>query len=160
MKKIILTVIMLVFFSGMNYSQRGKWKNEELKGRFEQLEKIKLIETLEMDEETTLRFFSRKAEHKKVQEKVQLQIENKINELELIFKSGKVTTNEEMKHKIDEINSMEIQLEKNRAEFISSLSDILSYDQIAKLVIFERNFKDEIRKLIFKERKPKIEQEQ
>ena len=159
MKSIYLILVMLLLFSGINYSQRGKWHDEELKGKFEQLEKIKLIETLGMDEETTLRFFSRKAEHQKMQEEIQQQIQNKIDQLEVVFKSGRVATIDEIKTAINDINSMQIQVEKNRADFINSLSDILSYEQIAKLVIFERRFRDEIRKLIFKERKPPIDQE-
>jgi hypothetical protein len=159
MKSIYLMLVMSLLFSGINYSQRGKWHDEKLKGKFEQLEKIKLIETLGMDEETTLRFFSRKAEYQKMQEEIQQQIQSKIDQLELIFKSGRAATTEEIKTSVNDINAMQIQLEKNRAEFINSLTDILSYDQIAKLVIFERRFRDEIRNLIFKERKPIMEQE-
>lgn len=159
MKTIYLAVMILLFFSGINFSQRGKWQDEELKGKFEQLEKIKLIETLEMDEETTLRFFARKSEHQKMQQDIQEEIGMIIEQLEVIFKSGRVATIEEIKSSINEINALQIQLEKNRADFINSLSDILSYEQIAKLIIFERRFKDEIRKMIFKERKPPIEHE-
>ena len=159
MKSIYFALTFLVLFSGIMYSQRGKWHDEELKGKFEQLEKIKLIETLEMDEETTLRFFSRKSEHQKVQESLHQQIDEKIQQLETIFKSGRVATNDELKSLINDVNSMQMQLEKNRTDFINSLSDILTYDQIAKLVIFEKRFREEIRKLIFKERKPRMEQE-
>ena len=154
MKTIYYTLTLLFFISGIIIPQRGKWQDEEMRAKFEQLEKIKLIETLEMDEETTLRFFARKSEHQKQQEEIQEKIKENINNLEVIFKSGRVATIEEIKTSINEINSMQLQVEQNRADFINSLSDILSYEQIAKLLIFERNFKDEIRKLIMKERRP------
>jgi len=154
MKTIYYTLTLLFFISGIIIPQRGKWQDEEMRAKFEQLEKIKLIETLEMDEETTLRFFARKSEHQKQQEEIQEKIKENINNLEVIFKSGRVATVDEIKSNINEINTLSNQLEKNRTDFINSLSDILSYEQIAKLLIFERNFKDEIRKLIMKERRP------
>jgi hypothetical protein len=143
-----------IFFSGIIIPQKGRWQDEELRGKFEQLEKIKLIETLEMNEETTLRFFARKAEHQKQQEELQQKIDKKMEDLDVIFKSGRVATIDEIKSDINEISSLQTQVEKNRKDFIDSLPDILSYEQIAKLIIFERRFKDEIRRLIMKERRP------
>jgi len=161
MKTTIIILISSFVFSGLLYSQREKWRDEEMRGKFEQLEKIKLIEALEMNEETTLRFFARKTEHQKQQEEIQQNIDKKIDALEIIFKSGRVATIDELKSNINEINTLRSELEKNRTDFINSLSDILSYDQIAKLIIFERNFRDQIRQLIMKDRKPPppVEQE-
>jgi preprotein translocase subunit YajC len=160
MKTAYLLLIISFVFSGLSYSQRDKWRNDEMKGKFEQLEKIKLIEALGMNEDTTLRFFARKSEQQKQQEEIQQKIDEKIDNLEIIFKSGRVATVDELKSNINEINTLRNELEKNRTDFINSLSDILSYDQIAKLIIFERNFRDQIRQLIMKDRKtPPIEHE-
>jgi hypothetical protein len=112
-----------------------------------------------MDEETTLRFFARKSEHEKEQEEIQKQIKFTIEDLNVIFKSGRVATIEELKSKIDKINNLHSQLNDNRTAFINSLSDILSYEQIAKLLIFERKFRDEVRRLIIKDRKSPVKQE-
>jgi hypothetical protein len=150
---------MLLFLPNSIFSQREKWREDEMRAKFEQLEKIKLIETLEMNEETTLRFFSRKSEHQKQQDEIQDKIREKIDNLEVIFKSGRVATVDELKKNISEINALQSELEKNRIEFINSLSDILSYEQIAKLLIFERKFRDEIRRLIIKDRKPPLDRE-
>ena len=159
MRNTYLILIMLLFLPNSIFSQREKWRDDEMRAKFEQLEKIKLIETLEMNEETTLRFFSRKSEHQKQQDEIQDKIREKIDNLEVIFKSGRVATVDELKKNISEINALQSELEKNRIEFINSLSDILSYEQIAKLLIFERKFRDEIRRLIIKDRKPPLERE-
>ena len=146
---------MILFFTAVNlFSQREKWRDEEMRGKLEQLEKIKLIESLEMDEETTLRFFSRKLEHQKEQDEIQNKIRENIENLEVIFKSGRVATVDELKKSINDINNLHSELDKNRKEFINSLPEILSYEQIAKLLVFERKFRDEIRRLIVKDRKP------
>ena len=152
-------IIIVLFFSSIIFAQKGRWQDEEAREKFEQLEKIKLIETLELDEETTLRFFARRTEHRKQQEEIQFKIQQKIENLDVIFKSGRAVTEEEIKSNIAEINSLQLQLEKNRVEFTNSLSDIMSYEQIAKLIIFEKQFRNEVRKLIMKERRPPIDQE-
>ena len=159
MKTTYLILTILIIFSGSIYSQREKWRDDEMREKFEQLEKIKLIETLEMNEETTLRFFARKSEHQKQQDEIQDKLSEKIDKLEVIFKSGRVATVDELKKNINEINALHSELEKNRADFINSLSDVLSYEQIAKLLIFERSFRDEIRRLIIKDRKPPMDRE-
>ncbi|MCW8813556.1 MAG: hypothetical protein OQK65_08500 [Chlorobium sp.] len=154
MKTAYIIILISFLFAGSLYSQRDKWRDDDMRGKFEQLEKIKLIETLQMNEETTLRFFARKSEHQKQQDEIQQKIDEKIDDLDLIFKSGRVATVDELKSNINEINVLHSELDKNRIDFINSLSDILSYDQIAKLIIFERNFRDQIRKLIMKDRRP------
>ncbi|MCW8961103.1 MAG: hypothetical protein OQK29_06030 [Ignavibacteriaceae bacterium] len=154
MKTTYIIIFISFLFAGSLYSQRDKWRDDDMRGKFEQLEKIKLIETLQMNEETTLRFFARKSEHQKQQDEIQQKIDEKIDDLDLIFKSGRVATVDELKSNINEINVLHSELDKNRIDFINSLSDILSYDQIAKLIIFERNFRDQIRKLIMKDRRP------
>lgn len=159
MKIIISTFLLFTCFSGLALAQPEGWRKGEMKDRFDQLEKIKLIETLEMDEETTLRFFARKSEHENEQEQFQDEIRSNIEDLDVIFKSGRVATVEEIKFKIDRINEMHTQLAANRTAFINSLSDILSYEQIARLLIFERKFREEIRRLIMKDHKPPRDRE-
>ena len=159
MKNIKLVLLILLLSSTALIAQKGKWQDEEARKKFEQLEKIKIIETLEMDEETTLRFFSRQSEHKKQQDEIQDEIRTKIDDLDETLKSGRVATNEEIKTSINEINSLQLQLDKNRVDFINSLSDILSYEQIAKLIIFEKRFRNELRKLLIRERRPPMDPE-
>jgi hypothetical protein len=159
MKYLSFAVVLLFFLSSILIAQKGKWQDEEAREKFEQLEKIKLIETLELDEETTLRFFARRAEHRKQQDEIQFNIQQKIDNLDLILKSGDAVSDEEIKSNITEINTFQLQFEKNRTEFINSLSDIMSYEQIAKLIIFEKQFRNEVRKLIMRERRPPKVQE-
>lgn len=159
MKVFSLFIICVLLVSVELFPQKGKWRDEEMRERFEELEKIKLIETLQMDEETTLRFFARRSEHKLEQKEIQETTNNIIDELELIFKSGRAVTDEEIQLKIDEINLLQLQFENNRIEFINSLYDILTVNQVAKLIIFEKRFRNEVRRMIMRDRKPPINQE-
>jgi hypothetical protein len=119
-----------------------------------QLEKIKLIEVMNMDEETTLRFFSRRAEFQKEHEEMRDNIDGKIDLLEATLKSARVVTEVELQTMINEIIELHQAFENKRAEFIKSLNDILSTDQIARYVVFEKRFKDELRRLLLHKRKP------
>jgi len=157
MKLKLIILLIITLFASKLFSQPGRWQDDEMRGKFEQLEKIKLIEALGMNEETTLRFFARRTEHQKQQQQIQDQIDQKIEDMDVIFKSGRAATVDELKKDINEITTMQTQLEKNRADFINSLSDILTYDQIAKLLIFERKFREEVKRLIMKDRKPPMD---
>ena len=159
MRALTLITLTALFFSTNLFAQKGKWQDEDLRAKFEELEKIKLIETLQMDEETTLRFFARRSEHKSQQDKIQDNIKINIDDLDAMLKSGRAITTEELKTKINDINNLQLQFEKNRIDFINSLSDILSYEQIAQLIIFEKQFRNEIRKLIMRDRRPLHDQE-
>jgi hypothetical protein len=159
MKSMNYILFIIFLFSTFIIAQKGKWQDEEAREKFEQLEKIKLIETLGMDEETTLRFFARRSEHRKLQDETQEKIQQKIDNLDGMVKSGKVASVEDLKTSINEINNLQLQFDKSRVDFVNSLSDILSYEQIAKLVIFEKRFRNELRKLLIKERRPPEDQE-
>ena len=154
MKALISIITITFFFSSGLFAQKGKWQDEEMRAKFEELEKIKLIEVLQMDEETTLRFFARQSEHKKQQDEIQDKIRENTDNMEALLNSEKNASNEELKSKIEEINKLQLQLEKNRVDFINSLPDILSYEQIAQLIIFEKRFRNEVRKMIMRDRRP------
>jgi len=159
MKTLSLFIICVLLVSVELFPQKGKWRDEEMRERFEELEKIKLIESLQLDEETTLRFFARQSAHKSEQKEIQENIRTNIDELDLIFKSGRVVTDAEIQLKIDEINTFQLQIETNRIEFINSLYDILTVEQVAQLIIFEKRFRNEVRRMIMRDRKPPINQE-
>lgn len=154
MKLIFRIVLVSLIVSSGLYAQKGKMHDEEMRAKFEELEKIKLIEALHMNEETTLRFFARQTEHKEEQKAIMEELKAITDELDYILKSEKPAASEDLKSKINELNDLEFQLEVNRAEFINSLSDILTYEQIAQLIIFERSFRNEVRKMLMKERRP------
>ena len=154
MKKLIPLLLIIVLFSTTLNAQRNHDGKHKVPERIMQLEKIKLIETLEMDEETTLKFFARKSEFDREVEEIQKAIDEKLDRMEQLVNSDNLQ-DEEFKTALDELNLMHTKLVENKTNFIKSLNDILSYQQIAKLVLFERKFREELRRAIFKDRKKK-----
>jgi len=128
-----------------------KMKNRE---KLEQLEKIKLIESLDMDEDTSIRFFARRNESKREIQELEKKIEDIIFELEKSFNTEDKNQNEKQKQLISEMLKNRDSIELKRNQFINSLDDILSTEQVAKLIVFEKRFRDEIRNVLF-DRKPR-----
>ena len=154
MKKLVTLSIIIVLVSTTINAQRNQDRKHKVPERIMQLEKIKLIETLEMDEETTLKFFARKSESDREVEEIQKAIDEKLDMMEQLVNSDN-SLDEEFRTGLDELNFMHQKLVENKTNFIKSLNDILSYQQIAKLVLFERKFREELRRAIFKDRKKK-----
>jgi len=150
MKKLIfLVILMAVITAGTEAQNRNRMRAH---GKIEQLEKIKLIEILGMDEETSVRFFTRHAEFKKVLGENQTRCEKQIDVLNDLVNSGNQTNSTEYKKQLNEFWKLETELLNERKKFYDSLSGLLSDEQVAKLIVFEKQFRDEIRNILMRER--------
>jgi len=151
--KMKILLMLLVLFAGkINFAQENfPFIPSDPKGKLAQLEKVKLIETLKMDEETTLRFFARRTEFLDKIQSLNKNSMDLIDKLEKSFGENKLTKSE-YKNLIKEFNNNDEQMFKEKMNFINSLDDILSEEQIAKMIVFEKKFKEEIRKILAKGR--------
>jgi hypothetical protein len=153
MKKIILLIIYILLLTGISYSQGGGEKHREIREKIEQLEKIKLIETLKMDEQTTLKFFARRT---KFMDKIK-ELNN--NQDDMIAKLGDAIESKDKddsyyQSMIDKYFDYEQKISEAKKSFMNSLTDILSEEQIAKLIVFQKKFRDEIKDILFKRGNP------
>ncbi len=158
MKKNMLIICLLLIVPVLNYGQiRHKPPHRLWKGwaKVEQLEKLKLLEILDLDEETSIRFFARKNKHHKQQKRFIEQKDSLINVLNEIVETGKGENKNRILQVVNEINNIDIKLAENKKKFINSLTSLLSAEQIAKLVIFDSKFRREIADFIIKKRRRK-----
>ena len=148
--KTFLVMIILLITNALNYAQ-DNFLNfpPDQKGKLAQLEKVKLIETLKMGEETTLRFFARRTEFLDKIQQLNKNSQDVLNKLESAFSEDN-RSESEYTRLIKELNSYDEQIFKEKMNFINSLDDILTQEQIAKMLVFERKFKEEIRKILIK----------
>lgn len=123
-----------------------------MENKIEQLEKVKLIETLNLSEEQSIRFFARRNEHRKQMQELDQKIDEMTSLLEKLIRSEDKTSTGEQKKLVENILNLRIQAEKSKKDFILSLDDILSTEQISKLVLFEKQFREEIRRVLMKRR--------
>jgi len=151
MRKVFFIIGTLFLFTS-TIAQMHDGPRHHMREKLEQLKKIKLIETLNMDEETTLRFFSRRNKLRMKANEIKEKGEYNFRQLDSMLKAGKSYTDEELRSLIDETKSIPLQIEKTRLEFISSLNDILTPEQIASFILFERKFKEKLRNVLVRDR--------
>jgi Spy/CpxP family protein refolding chaperone len=120
--------------------------------KIEELEKVKLLDILNMDEATSLKFFSsRDQSREKIFNNEDKNIEI-LNKIESEGKKGKDKDANKIQKLNDEYIHTSIEIEKERMNFLRSLNDILTPEQIGKYIVFEKRFREEIRDLLIKER--------
>ncbi len=157
MKKFALLyiIVFVAASSVLNYAQED-WPPKRGNGpgkKIEELEKIKLIDALNLDEETSAKFFARRNEHRQKLDQLDDQLDDRIKKLEETVNNSKDSDDPQIKKMLDEIHSLQLKMDEEKEKFITSLHDLLSYRQIGKLIIFEKKFHEEIRKLLFKGRR-------
>lgn len=143
MQKVI--IIFVIIFSTLTIAQRKPDDHKHFGKKFEELEKLKLLETLDLDEETAIKFFTRrKKSHKKVDE---LFKENHLifKRMEEALENNKDTEYPSLVKKSTEIEN---KIMNEKLLFIKSLNDILTEEQILKVILFDHKFKKEIRNLL------------
>ncbi|GAB1441733.1 hypothetical protein MASR2M39_05680 [Ignavibacteriales bacterium] len=153
---IFITALLLVVSSAdaQPGGGRGKFRNRggDPMKKLEQLEKVKLIETLNLEEETMLKLFSRRADHQKVMEERNHKADLILDEMEELIADNKDgSKNKEITAKIAEFGQFVDQTRRIQHQFISSLSEILDPESHAKYIVFERNFRRELRDLLKKD---------
>ena len=151
MKNIFLIIFLTISASFVIFAQPIRRDRGPMK-KIEELEKIKLIETLNMNEETTLRFFTRFDKFKDGQHQLIDKSNEILDKLENLVNNDKNNNDPQVDKLINDYFSIEGQLVKGRENFVHSLSDILDQNRIAKLLVFEKRFREEIRNALFRQR--------
>ena len=160
MKKIIflLTVMFVLCAIAENNAQNGKHKNKGFgqgaHEKIEALEKAKLIEELNMSEDLAVRFFAKRNEHLERMKKYDADLDNAEDNLQKALNEGK--NDPTLKKLINEHRSVLDKVSKEKISFLNSISSILSTKQMAKYIVFENKFREEVRNIIMRERNKKM----
>ncbi len=152
MKKLIIVTAIFLLGSVLACAQGMRHRESDALKKIEELEKIKIIETLGMDETTTLKFFSRRTKFRDEQSQLFQNAAKLLDQMEETAKKTGDKNDPEMRKMIDNYFEIENEIVKDRETFINSLKDILSYKQISLYLVFEKKFREEIRNVLFKER--------
>jgi hypothetical protein len=154
MKNIYFLLIIIVSLSFVSYSQQDRGNLIKQRNKIHQLEKLKLIDALDMDENTSIKFFARRNEMQNEIESLQDKSDDLISKLDKTLNSDNKNNESEQRQIINEILSTREKIETVKKQFINSLSDILSTEKVAKYLVFEQKFREEIRKIILNRRRP------
>lgn len=153
MKFISIVVFVIIITTSLLEAQPKHKRMFGPPDKIRELEKIKLIEILDMDEETTLKFFARRNEHLNKMEELNKSCDNQLELIEEKINDSENENDPEFTKLINDYLAEQDRFNNARKEFVNSVKDILTPKQLAKLVVFERRFKEEIRNIIYKEKK-------
>lgn len=141
MKSTILLVILLIPVTYFAQPWTGGKHDKQLQ-KIEQLEKIRLIEILDLDEETSIKFFAKRKQFQQNIRNYHEQLKVKIDDIEFLkFENLK---SDELKKLTDEILAIQKKIFEERMNFILGMREYLPENKILKYLVFERKFKEEI----------------
>lgn len=155
MKNLLISALVLFILTAVSYPQKMRDKILKNKDKLEQLEKIKLIESLDLNEETSIRLFSRRNDLKKEIDNLENRNDEIISDLEKSFNEDDKNLEAKQTQLLSEFLKNKQEIETRKQQFLTSLNDILSKEQICKFVVFEKKFRDEIRNVLLEKRHPK-----
>lgn len=153
MKKVVILISFTLLICSFTTAQRNEKRDS--KEKIAALEKIKLIESLNMDEDTVVKFFARRNEHQEKMKELLSELDEKRNKIKDKISSAKDDNDPEFKKLIENYFSAQQKLEEERQTFFNTLTDILTYRQMAELTLFERRFREEIRDVLIHHKKRK-----
>ena len=146
----IIALLLLLLGALPILAQDGP-EDEEGRERLADLRRIKLIEALDLTEEQTLRLFTREKDfrekdlqHREKRVALLKSLEAKVDE-----KAGDAVLREHLQR----LHEANLEMQTMRRDYVLSLNDILSMEQIARMVIFEQRFAQEVKRLIQRSRK-------
>lgn len=114
--------------------------------RLEELRRLKMVEALKLDEEQAVRLTVRERKFRESEKELREQRKELLSELQDLIEDD--ADDAALKSAIDRLSELSVQITEKRREYVFSLQDILSMEQIARLVIFEHRFAEEVRRII------------
>jgi len=144
--KSISLIAVLVLVEIVPALSQPRFDNADVRRRIEEIRRFKLIEYLDLEEEQAVRFVTREKDFSK-EEKGREEDRNKvIMQLKKAIEEG--ASEDILGSLIEEYATLGKEMTEARLAYFRSLGDLLTVEQQAKYILFDRKFKDEIRNII------------
>jgi hypothetical protein len=143
MKQLSRLVALVALVSVVAVAQPGPGPGDRGWERVEQLRKVRLIEMLDLKEDQSVRFFARFKEHEAARKELTTERNEVLDKIERLVRNRADST--EYAPLFAEVEGIDTKIVAGRKQFFSSLGDILTIEQRAKLLLFERRFERELR---------------
>jgi gas vesicle protein len=155
----MLCVLIVIAVTGLLYAQpRGeRWREMMGPERIEKYKKMRLLEVLNLPEESAVRFNAKFNLHEdKLRElrKMQDELQDRLEESLKLYKDAAKDGKGIQKY-LDRIEDGHLRMSDEEKRFLKEMRKFLSSEQMAKYYIFQRNFERELRDAILEMRKDK-----
>ncbi len=146
--KVFLILLVVISAFTTSAQEMKKPKGSKALERIEQMETRKLIEILELKEETAVRFFARRSEYRNKHLDLLNQRQEIIRSIGVLLSNEDTGEESRFKEKLNGLTETEWKIFKEKENFYKSLSDLLSAKQILKLALFDERFRREVRETL------------
>jgi hypothetical protein len=114
--------------------------------RVEQFKKVRLMEVLSLDEQSSIKFFARYNKHQEVLREIR---QKQVQALGRVQANRKAKAADVEYDKIvEELLSLENKATEAKAKYVSELKQVLSSKQLAEYLVFETRFQQNLRDLV------------
>ncbi|NOY05780.1 MAG: hypothetical protein GXO82_03975 [Chlorobi bacterium] len=144
--KSISPVAVLVLVIIAPVLSQPRFDNPDVRKRIEEIRRFKLIDYLDLEEEQAVRFVTREKDFSKEEKRREEKRNKVIMQLKKAVEEG--VSEDELRSLIDQYVALGREMAEARLAYFRSLGDLLTVEQQAKYLLFERKFKDEIRNII------------
>lgn len=114
--------------------------------KVEQYKKMRLIEEMHLDEETSVRFFVRYNKHMEEIRDVQQQRNAIVKQLKDMLQAN--ASNGDIETAIKNYEKLDGRIIEIRTKFIEGLKDIFTQKQVAEYLVFEQKFNQNLREVL------------
>ncbi|CUS84106.1 hypothetical protein [Candidatus Kryptobacter tengchongensis] len=138
MRKTILVFGMIAFLVTSSFSQG--FMGQRWRERILEFKKVRLLEILKLDEQTSVKFLNKYTKFSNDIDAIEVERERVVNEIEAKLRKGDKDGYDRAIQELIDLGKKEYEL---RLNFYKELKEILTDQQIAQVIVFERNFRRE-----------------
>jgi hypothetical protein len=114
--------------------------------RVEQFKKMRLIELLNLDEQTAIRFFALYNENQKQLREIRQEQVQALGAIQKLRKSE--AADAEYGKVVDQLRALESKLNDTKTKYIDEIKQVLTAKQLAEYLVFEFRFQQNLRELV------------
>jgi hypothetical protein len=140
---LVRAAMLLLPLPALLLAQPGRADDEKAVDRIERLKKVRIIEMLELNEDQTVRFFARFNAREGSHRDLMKQRTEALDKIERLVRNK--ADAKEYEPLFGEVRAVDEKMVHEKQQFFDGLTDILSTEQRAKLILFERHFEQELR---------------
>jgi hypothetical protein len=114
--------------------------------RIEQFKKLRLMEILGLDEQTSIRFFARYNKHQETMRDVRQKQMEVFQQIQSLRRSQ--APDADYQRVLSELRGLEQRSNETKLKYMDELSEILTKKQVAEYIVFEVRFQQNLRDLV------------
>lgn len=148
----------LVMVPALLLAQPGSPQDPRPFERIEQWKKVRLIEILELKEDQSARFFARMGDHDRQRRELMHAKGEALDKVERLIRNRAAAA--DLEKVLPEVLAADDKIREEQRAFYTGLTDLLTVEQRAKLLLFERQFEKELREAMREAQKKRWRQQE